>query len=414
MKTDPENTMILSEARDESVPGEHLQDVHILRVSRSPADVLDLQGRCAVLAEAGGDGAVEAGAISDTFDWLFGSSDLDPLAGYGESSVEGDSEQAGASGSNVAADRDVAGRLKLLEDAFATTVMTGNGMIALAKSLGTSLKQAEAERDALRNETMDLCEVVNRLVSQAYAARSREDEMRDVLRFDPTAYPAMETTAIEQASKLFVDPVSLLEACGAIAEATLSITQQSVTGGSQDEMLPLPFAMKGIIDFLARCGLVFIKGEPPANEDNVLLLWTGGCNAITALRKGGEWLQFPSLQPLSEDEKIHCWMRMPHPSIWPEVRLPANMFSEHDLYRMEEGAIARAAAQAAWTIQAGTHAANAATDIAVLLDKMQSIVDETPAFSGVGPMAKQNLAELGDLIEVARKRLVDVQPREDR
>ncbi|MHA7064063.1 hypothetical protein [Azospirillum argentinense] len=171
---------------------------------------------------------------------------------------------------------------------------------------------------------------------------------------------------------------------------------------------------ENIINFLARCGLVFIKGEPPADEDNAILLWTGGCNAIAAFRKDGEWLQFPSLQPLDEGERIHCWMRMPHPSIWPEVRLPANMFSEHDLYRMADSAIALAAAQAAWTIQAGQHAANAATDISVLLDKMQSIVDETPAFSSVGPMAKQNLAELGDLIEMARKRLVDIQPREDR
>lgn len=222
MKTDPENTMILSEVRGESAPGVHPQDMHVLRVSRSPADVLDLQGRCAALAEAGGDGAVEAGAISDTFDWLFGSSDLDPLAGYVESGVEGNSERVGASGSNVAANSDVAGRLKLLEDAFATTVMTGNGMIALAKSLGTSLKQAEAERDALRNETMNLCELVNRLVSQAYAAQAREGALRDVLRFDPTAYPLMETAAVEWAGKLSVDPVALLEACEAIAAATLN------------------------------------------------------------------------------------------------------------------------------------------------------------------------------------------------
>ncbi|NUB13041.1 hypothetical protein GAY28_10135 [Azospirillum brasilense] len=173
-------------------------------------------------------------------------------------------------------------------------------------------------------------------------------------------------------------------------------------------------ATTNIINFLARCGLVFIKGEPPANEDNVILLWTGGCNAIAAFRKNGEWLQFPSSQPLDEEERIHCWMRMPHPSIWPEVKLPANMFSEPDLYRMAEGAIALAAAQAAWTLQAGTHAANAVTDITILLGKMQSIVDETPAFSSVGPMAKENLADLGDLIEVARKRLVDIQLREDR
>ncbi|AWJ82699.1 hypothetical protein TSH58p_03690 [Azospirillum sp. TSH58] len=221
MKTDPQNTMILSEVRGESAPGEPPQDTHALMVSRSPADVLDLQGRCAVLAETGGDGAVEAGVIGDMFDWLFGISDVDPLAGYGESGEEGDSKQAVASGSNLPSNGDVAGRLKLLEDAFTTTVMTGNGMIALAKSLGASLKQAEADRDALRNETVNLCEVVNRLVSQACAAHAREGALHDILRFDPTAFPAMETAAVECAGKLSIDPVSLLEACEAIAAAAL-------------------------------------------------------------------------------------------------------------------------------------------------------------------------------------------------
>ncbi|WP_211114949.1 hypothetical protein [Azospirillum brasilense] len=222
MKTDPQNTMILSEVRGESAPGEPPQDTHVLMVSRSPADVLDLQGRCAVLAETGGDGAVEAGVIGDTFDWLFGISDVDPLAAYGESGEEGDSEQAIASGANPPTNGNVASRLKLLEDAFATTIMTGNGMIALAKSLGTSLKQAEADRDAMRNETMTLCEVVNRLVGQACAAHAREDALRGVLRFDPTTYPTMEAAAVEWAGKLSVDPVSLLEACEAIAAAALN------------------------------------------------------------------------------------------------------------------------------------------------------------------------------------------------
>lgn len=273
MKTDPENTMILSEARGESAPGSQADSMSRSKVRRSPADVLDLRGRCAALAETGGDGAVEAGAITDAFDWLFGNSNQDPLAGYGN--AESDAEKA----------------------------------------------QGSARHPSLPAES--------------------------------------------------------------------------------------------IINFLARCGLVFIKGEPPATEDNVVLLWTGGCTAITAFRKDGEWLHCPSLQPLEEGEKIHCWMRMPHPSVWPEVKFPPNMFSEPDLYRMAESAIAHAAAQAAWTLQAGTHTANAVTDITILLGKMQSIVDETPAFSSVGPMAKKNLAELGDLIEAARKRLVDVQSVSD-
>ena len=73
-----------------------------------------------------------------------------------------------------------------------------------------------------------------------------------------------------------------------------------------------------IVTFLAHRGLAFIKGFPPESETGALLVWTGGCNALVARWQGGKLLQWDDIEPIDVEE-IFCWMRLPHPSIWPMI-----------------------------------------------------------------------------------------------
>jgi hypothetical protein len=89
-----------------------------------------------------------------------------------------------------------------------------------------------------------------------------------------------------------------------------------------------------LIEWLAKCGLVFIPGSPPATEEGSLLVWTGGCNAVIAYRNGnGLWINTAKGEAIVPADEIICWMRLPHPSIWPELDIPpGELFAERDLY----------------------------------------------------------------------------------
>jgi hypothetical protein len=97
-----------------------------------------------------------------------------------------------------------------------------------------------------------------------------------------------------------------------------------------------------ILDRLAHCGLLFMAGEPPKTEDGVLILWTGGCNAVLGMwdERQGAWVGFPNRKPLVDEfteqpDTIHCWMRLPHPSFWPEIQPPTQLIEERALYSAE-------------------------------------------------------------------------------
>lgn len=86
-----------------------------------------------------------------------------------------------------------------------------------------------------------------------------------------------------------------------------------------------------LIGFLAQRGLAFIEGIPPMTEDGTLLVWNGGCNALVVRWDKNELITWDDLMPLVQSD-IVCWMRLPHPSIWPMVKTPAMLIPERDLY----------------------------------------------------------------------------------
>lgn len=89
-----------------------------------------------------------------------------------------------------------------------------------------------------------------------------------------------------------------------------------------------------ITAFLAERGLAYIKGAPPKEEDCVLLVWLGGCNAVAACWMG-EHLVVCSGAPNGQRirlNEVECWMRMPHPSFWPMADMPESMIPDRELY----------------------------------------------------------------------------------
>jgi hypothetical protein len=99
-----------------------------------------------------------------------------------------------------------------------------------------------------------------------------------------------------------------------------------------------------LVGWLAKCGLVFLPGPPPETEEGSLLLWTGGCDAVIAYRDppSGVWIEATYRGAVVPSSKIVCWMRLPHPSIWPELTVePTSLIPESDLYAAGMDVIAR-------------------------------------------------------------------------
>jgi hypothetical protein len=86
-----------------------------------------------------------------------------------------------------------------------------------------------------------------------------------------------------------------------------------------------------IIKYLAERGLIFIQGAPPLSEDRTFLVWTGGCNALVAHWEDGRMVPWDGEAAIPTDS-IDYWMRMPHPSIWPDAPMPSSMVAERALY----------------------------------------------------------------------------------
>lgn len=91
---------------------------------------------------------------------------------------------------------------------------------------------------------------------------------------------------------------------------------------------------------LKRAGFLFMKGAPPQTEDGSLIIWDGDCACRAVQWQDGrlvclDWstpdravIQNAPLDPAG----IICWMRMPHPSIWPEVFAQPDLASELELF----------------------------------------------------------------------------------
>jgi hypothetical protein len=97
-----------------------------------------------------------------------------------------------------------------------------------------------------------------------------------------------------------------------------------------------------LLDHLAERGLVFQKGAPPKSErENVLLLWTGGCNAVQAFwhTRRRRWVGWGDGEAIPSST-IDCWMRLPHPTFWPTQRRRKPMIRERELHDRRRDVIA--------------------------------------------------------------------------
>jgi hypothetical protein len=92
-----------------------------------------------------------------------------------------------------------------------------------------------------------------------------------------------------------------------------------------------------LVEYLADRRLVFIKGIPPKTEDGTLLAWTGGCNALVCCWNGKHLTKWGGGDIVLAD--VLCWMRLPHPSIWPEVSLRLPSVPVSDLYSANDHAL---------------------------------------------------------------------------
>lgn len=88
-----------------------------------------------------------------------------------------------------------------------------------------------------------------------------------------------------------------------------------------------------ILDHLAKCGLLYSTAPIPEEEDGPILWWDGGCDAVVAVRdRNGTWVAAWDAREL---EPLYCWMRLPHPTIWPTtdkapaIRSQSVLFNEY-------------------------------------------------------------------------------------
>lgn len=103
-------------------------------------------------------------------------------------------------------------------------------------------------------------------------------------------------------------------------------------------MTPATVEMK---QHVARCGMLFMDGEPPPGLDHLILVYTGGCNALVANwdKRRGKYVGYflGSKYELTGDHRVDCWMYLPHQAIWPTVDAPANLIPERSLYNDYDG-----------------------------------------------------------------------------
>lgn len=101
---------------------------------------------------------------------------------------------------------------------------------------------------------------------------------------------------------------------------------------------------------LKRAGFLFMNGSPPQSEDGGLIVWDGDCGCRAAMWRDGQLVTMdwstpdrvaPQSAPL-DPSAIICWMRLPHPSIWPEIAAQ-RLQAQNDLFDGPDYASKRAA-----------------------------------------------------------------------
>lgn len=102
-------------------------------------------------------------------------------------------------------------------------------------------------------------------------------------------------------------------------------------------------SMKAVVDHLAEHGMLYMRGEPPRDQsEGHILVWWGGCNATIMYWADREedWVIAETGCPLRygpyymQPSEGWVWMRLPHPSFWPEIDRPTNLVPTRDLFNM--------------------------------------------------------------------------------